>query len=572
MHFKPSKELFSVKTKTIALVLIIYFILSIIFFFTRYSDIKDFVSIRQQAQFQRAEFIYELALQRVKKFYLARGYANIHSFGIEDALKRKDITSLYRLSLPRWDIIKKENPYLNSFCFYDKDGDLLISFGKSPETKLSFAKNSKESYSGFWFKKDSLDYHAVAEARDKNGELIGYVLFVIDPRYFLSEIKKSIDIQTYIVYKTAIYMLQDDTNMRDIIKSGKIRELSEIMTQKGIFVPHIIQEKDLGKKDDFQLIFLQDVSHWKEIMQKAMIQSFLAMIILIFVTALIINYGFDIILKRLYESNKKLLESQTELENLNKNLQEKIEKEIGLKLKKEREANEKERILVHQSKLASMGEMIGNIAHQWRQPLTELSSILINLELYFDHNKLTKEKFKAKIEESNEQILFMSKTIEDFRNFFKSNKPREDYRISIVVENVQKLMGSTLKNNHIELKIVIQDDFSINGYVNEVSQALINIFNNAKDVISERKVQEGCIRIETFMQDDKKIMTVEDNAGGIEIIPIEKIFEPYISTKHAKSGTGIGLYMTKTIIEKNNNGIIEVQNTEKGAMFIVTFS
>ncbi|MEA2017809.1 MAG: DUF3365 domain-containing protein [Campylobacterota bacterium] len=233
--------------------------------------------------------------------------------------------------------------------------------------------------------------------------------------------------------------------------------------------------------------------------------------------------------------------------------------------------NEREELLMHQNKLASMGEMIGNIAHQWRQPLTQLSSILINIELHFDRNKLTKEKLMDKIEEANGQISFMSNTIDDFRNFFSSGKEKKDYKIQEVIELSKHLMSASLDKNHIHLNIDIQNNFTLFGYPNEVTQAFVNIINNANDVLVEKNIKNKFIKITTFVKKDKNIITIEDNACGIDIAILDKIFEPYFSTKHASIGTGIGLYMTKTIIEKNNNGTISVANTDKGAIFTIIF-
>ncbi len=133
-------------------------------------------------------------------------------------------------------------------------------------------------------------------------------------------------------------------------------------------------------------------------------------------------------------------------------------------------------------------------------------------------------------------------------------------------------MSASLKNNNIECKIDIQDNFEIFCYPNEISQALLNIISNAKDILIERNIKDACICILSHKKEDKSIISIQDNAGGIKVSPIDKIFEPYFSTKEAKSGTGIGLYMTKTIIEKNNNGKIEIENSQKGAIFTITFS
>ncbi len=576
MKYDTKLKFLPVKTKTIVLVLAIYIILSVIFFSIRYLDIKDFAVANQNAELQRVKQVYKETLNRTKKFYTTRGYANINSYGIKEAFLRGDKSSLHKLSLPRWNVINKENPYLKSFCFYDKNGNLLTYFGKNPGQKLLFAKTFNKASDGFWFNSNGFNYHTISEARDKKSNITGFVVFVIEPNYFLSEIRKLINIFAYISFekpdhKNLVYMLKNDIKIANIIKNGKIKNSEELKIDDGIFMPYVIKGKGINFQNNFKIIFLQDILHWNKIIQKAILQSLIVMVILVLVTIMVINYGFDKILKELDDSNEKLRKSQNELEELNKNLQINIEQETHLRLKKEREANEKERILAHQSKLASMGEMIGNIAHQWRQPLTELSSILINTELYFERDKLTKEKFHTKIKEANNQITFMSKTIDDFRNFFSSGKKKQYIEISTIINKVTHLMSASLHNNNIELKTQIVDDFKIYCYPNEMPQALLNIISNAKDVLKEKDIKNATISLKAFKKDRANIITIEDNGGGINITPIDKIFEPYFSTKQAKSGTGIGLYMTKTIIEKNNNGKIEISNSPIGAIFTIIF-
>ena len=574
MNLNEFSRSISVKTKTIILVFILFIFSATLFFFVRYKDVKDFAALIQQSETKRVEVVYKQTLKRVSKFYITRGYANINSYGIREAFEKNDKKALHELSYPRWQIISKENRYLTSFCFYDEKGRLLTYFGKYPGKKLSYFKKMKKPYSGFWYDfNEGFMYHAVSEARDKNGNIVGYVVFIINPKYFLEQIKSIMDVNVYMLYK--------NINHTIVFSLGKARYISylkydnnpakEIKIDDKIFLPYIVEGKGIDKSNNFKIIFLQDITYSKALIHKAIIQSIIAVILFMIVVAVAINYGFDIILKELDESNQKLKKSQDELKELNKNLQKRVEKEIKLKLKKEKDANEKERILAHQSKLASMGEMIGNIAHQWRQPLTALSSILINIELFFEKGKLTKEKLSSKINEANEQITFMSKTIDDFRNFFASGKQKERFSVLVPIKKVENLMNASLNNNDIKLNINIKDNFELFVYPNEIAQALLNLISNAKDVILERGIKDGYITISAYIEDGKHILTVKDNAGGIKVTPIEKIFEPYFSTKHATSGTGIGLYMTKTIIEKNNNGKIFVTNDNNGAVFTIIF-
>jgi signal transduction histidine kinase len=275
------------------------------------------------------------------------------------------------------------------------------------------------------------------------------------------------------------------------------------------------------------------------------------------------------------QKDQKLRDEREErdrlLEEANAQLLLRVEQEIDQRLMQERTLNEKERLLTHQSKLAGMGEMIGNIAHQWRQPLTQLSTILISLDLRHEQGKLSPKMMKEKMGEANEQIQFMSNTIDDFRTFFSPDKEEETYHISVPIAHVQKLLGASLKNNAVELRLSIDDDFSLTGYPNEMAQALLNIVSNAKDILVERSVQEACIDVRAFEKDKNKIITIQDNAGGVNPKHIEKVFEPYFSTKHAASGTGVGLYMTKMIIEKHNRGTITVENVREGALFTIVF-
>ena len=241
---------------------------------------------------------------------------------------------------------------------------------------------------------------------------------------------------------------------------------------------------------------------------------------------------------------------------------------LGYTLKKMvEEKNEKEKLLIHQSKLASMGEMINNIAHQWRQPLTHLGFINMNLQLAFEDEPLNKKYLKEKIEESNSQLDFMSKTIDNFRDFYKPNKQKELFYISVAVKKALEIMEPILESNKIEFQFNVIKDKQINAYENEYSQVILNILTNAKDVLISRQIQNPKIIISINEKNDSIITTILDNAGGIENGYINHIFDPYFTTK--QKGSGIGLYMSKMIIESHFKGKIKVLNKDKGASFSI---
>ncbi|MGP1484930.1 MAG: c-type heme family protein [Campylobacter sp.] len=225
-------------------------------------------------------------------------------------------------------------------------------------------------------------------------------------------------------------------------------------------------------------------------------------------------------------------------------------------------------LMINQSRLASMGEMIANISHQWKQPLALISSTLINLELYNERGKLTGENLNEKIKEIDEQIKFMAMTIDDFKNFFNPNTPKTEFSGKEAIGRTCKLLDPILKKFAIEIQINIEQNFNHFGNINEVIQILINIINNAKDAFVENKIQKRVIKICSFIDNDARYISVENNAGIIDKNVIKKMFEPNFTTK--KTGSGLGLYMSKMIMQKNN-GTIEVYNLENGALFTIKF-
>jgi signal transduction histidine kinase len=225
------------------------------------------------------------------------------------------------------------------------------------------------------------------------------------------------------------------------------------------------------------------------------------------------------------------------------------------------------KILTEQSKLAAMGEMIGNIAHQWRQPLMEISSILMRLEAKIKiENSLSKKEVLEAIERSNKVTKYMSNTIDDFREFFVKEREKSLFKISEQVKRAANIITTTLSHKNIKLDIIIKSNPSIYGYKNEYSQVLINLITNAKDILLHRNVEQGYIVVKIYQDGDKCITEVSDNGGGVTVEPFEKIFEPFF-TVEKKDGTGVGLFMAKLIVEDNMDGKLTVSNTKEGALF-----
>lgn len=552
--FKYLDQNISTKEKTIVLVMGMFFALSILFIFMQYANTKEFILNKQHLYEQNVVQVFNKNLKLIKFFYQNRATANLNSYGIISALIKKDKEKLKSLSKQRWEVLKKENPFLLSMSFYDNEKKLITFLGKEP------IKNIKSEEDGYFFQNNSI-YKVVLKTTYG-----GYLVFDIDIRYLLFQIKELLQIDSFLRNKDSnelIYL--NNCNVKDdFLKNQNVKQF---ISNNKIFLVH-----ELDFKENFKIIFFQDITNDKKNLQDRVFESIIITLILGSFSFIVLNYGFKILIDKLEDTNKNLMQSEEKLKILNQNLENRVHEEVMQKLSKEREIHDKQRILEHQNRLASMGEMIGSIAHQWRQPLTALSSILVLIELLADDKKLNHDKLKEKINDANFQINFMSKTIDDFRNFFKPNKQKELFNVKKQVLLALNLIKSSILNNNIKVDINAKDDIFINGYANEFAQVILNLLANSKDAILERKIENANIKIKITQNNKFAYICIKDNGGGISLKPIEKIFEPYVSTKHKSSGIGIGLYMSKSIIETNMQGKLSVKNLKNGAFFLITLS
>ena len=255
------------------------------------------------------------------------------------------------------------------------------------------------------------------------------------------------------------------------------------------------------------------------------------------------------------------------LKRLNIQLNEKIQLEIE-------KNEEKNRILIQQSRMASMGEMLENIAHQWRQPLSTISVAASGMEIKKEFSTLSDNEFYESINHIKNATLYLSNTIEDFRNFFSKEKELSKMNVSSVIEKALELMGNTFMQNKINL-IKDINNIEILSLENELIQVLMNVLVNAKDALHSITSAEKYLLIDVYQKGNTLIIQIKDNAGGIKEDIIDKIFEPYFTTKHKSTGTGIGLYMSKLLVEKHLKGTLSAKNKEflymdktyKGALF-----
>jgi signal transduction histidine kinase len=228
---------------------------------------------------------------------------------------------------------------------------------------------------------------------------------------------------------------------------------------------------------------------------------------------------------------------------------------------------EKEEFLFQKAKMADMGEMIGNIAHQWRQPLAINNTLLSILKEKVHMGILDNTELLQKLKEMENSIQYMSKTIDDFMRFYHPAKKKTIFSIEDVVEHALTIMQPILNKAAISLDFEACDTSYVRGYMNEYTQVVVAILTNAKDALTERQIEAAAIHVHLDKEDEKVILTISDNAGGIKSEHIHRIFDPYFTTKHKSMGTGLGLYIAKMIIEKNMGGRLSVENQAEGTAF-----
>ncbi len=274
----------------------------------------------------------------------------------------------------------------------------------------------------------------------------------------------------------------------------------------------------------------------------------LLLIFIIFLVTVVFIY-FSII----YNANVK---KDKELKELNDSLVQKVKDEVS-------KNREKDRHMIEQSRLAQMGEMISMIAHQWRQPLSAISASSAAITLKSRLNKLDKDIAIELSERISKSSQHLSSTIDDFREFFKSNKEKSRATYNELITSALGIIETSIENKNIKLIRNLECNYVFDTYPNEIKQVILNLIKNSEDILIEKEIKNPTIKIKTT----KGVLSVSDNGGGIPEDIIDKIFDPYFSTKLEKNGTGLGLYMSKTIIEEHCKGKLVVSNDKFGAVF-----
>ena len=256
---------------------------------------------------------------------------------------------------------------------------------------------------------------------------------------------------------------------------------------------------------------------------------------------------------------QRVAEQTKELYRFNRYLEQRVQEEV-------KKNEEKQKILFAQSRFASLGQMIANIAHQWRQPLTELNLSLFGLKNALDGEK---EQAEGYYSDAKKTIQSMSQTIEDFQNFFNPHKTVEPFDPVESFRDALALIQKDLRKAKITLHTSLGRGITLTGVSNELTQVFINLLQNAKEALMETKEEGREISVQIIDSGSQILLSIQDNAKGIDEDKLEKVFEPYFSTKHASQGTGLGLFMSRMIIQQSLGGSITASNHEEGALFTI---
>lgn len=256
--------------------------------------------------------------------------------------------------------------------------------------------------------------------------------------------------------------------------------------------------------------------------------------------------------------------AQQELAAMNAELEQRVRDEVAKNL-------EKDRILAHQARLAAMGEMLRDIAHQWRQPLNNVAMMVQNICLEHDCGELSNESCHYQVSQCLDMLKYLSETITQFQTFYQPDRLVLPFALGTAVESAVNLMRPGIEAAGIKIQFLQDASVEIDGYRNEFVNAIVNIINNAREAIRERQPVDPVITLNLYQDDMHSILSIRDNGGGIPEDIIDKIFDPYFTTKFKSQGTGIGLYMARSIFVNSMGGSLTAQNCDGGAEFLISF-
>jgi len=456
-----------------------------------------------------------------------------HSHNIYDLIDKKvDIISAYTSKAPY--ILQKEQIKYNIFYPKDYGFDMYSDFLITNIDKYNNDYNIVEKFKKASLKGWEYAYNNIEKSVD-----------IIFEKYNTQNISKDELIFEANELKKLSYL--NDNKLGDM-KQEKVQRIYDLYNVMGYINNEFKIDNFIGY-DKKSRVEKWLYSKFEEHFNLAFLWKFILIIFII--TAIFVYRQYFII--KLNKRLKNLVNIKTNrLKIMNKKLATRIKKELD-------KHQEKDRILAQQQKMVAMGQMIENIAHQWRQPLSVISTSASGLKLKKQLNILEDEELIKSIDKIVDTAKYLSDTIDDFRYFFKPQKDKTKFSLAKNIEKSLSFLEATLKENSIKVEFDYED-IDIIAYETELIQVFINIINNSKDAFIEKKIEDRVIFISIKKFPNRILIEIKDNAGGVEEDILDKVFEPYFTTKHQYNGTGIGLYMSNQIIKTHLNGDIFMKN------------
>ena len=456
-----------------------------------------------------------------------------HSHNIYDLIeKRVDIISAYTSKAPY--ILQKEQIKYNIFYPKDYGFDMYSDFLITNIDKYNNDYNVVEKFKKASLKGWEYAYNNIEKSVD-----------IIFEKYNTQNLSKDELIFEANELKKLSYL---NNNKLGDIKQEKVQRIYDLYNVMGYINSEFKIDNFIGYDKKSRLekwLYLKFEEHFG-------LSLLWKILLIIFIIIGIFVYRQYFIIKL----NKRL----KNLVNIKTNRLKIMNKKLATRIKKELDKHqEKDRILAQQQKMVAMGQMIENIAHQWRQPLSVISTSASGLKLKKQLNILEDEELIKSIDKIVDTAKYLSDTIDDFRYFFKPQKDKTKFSLAKNIEKSLSFLEATLKENSIKVEFDYED-IDIIAYETELIQVFINIINNSKDAFIEKKIEDRVIFISIKKFPNRILIEIKDNAGGVEEDILDKVFEPYFTTKHQYNGTGIGLYMSNQIIKTHLNGDIFMKN------------
>jgi len=537
---------------------------------------------------------YELLMGQLNKDLLMHSQILLRSKQIKEALFKHNRLKLQELVKPSFKLLQKDNPYLKIMTFRLDDGTALLRLHR-PDMygdtlhegrKIVIETNRDHTFhSGFEVGKLKMTYRLLTPVFLQD-TYIGSLEIGVEPEFIIESLKKISHFEYALLVQSEYTQAAQDLKVLGETKEYYMLKGSPLFINK-------LHEIDIDKDDEeitsgkhHYLIksnfFLKDHTDKKiarfliayntdpfiQKTERLLYDTFYFISITLILLILILRTGFNYFISR-------FIKAKQELQTLNQELESRVKEEVDKNRMQEQQ-------MLHQSRLAQMGELMSMIAHQWRQPLASINAIQTNITLRLEMNAFdlsttqgqedmsdyTKEHL-AKIEKT---VIGLSHTIDDFKDFYKPSQKKSIYPLHEPIDKACALIQASFKRHEIQLKTNFDESLKFNFHLNEMTQVILNLLQNSIDEFLEHKTDQASISLRTY-QDDNNALKIEicDNGQGVDEEIADKIFEPYFSTKTSKNGSGLGLYMSKMIIEGHHSGSFHLHQEKGTTCFVISF-